>query len=89
MSYDAGGPSSADKINVDKVGMFIIVGKKGLAGGSSDKSMSGEQSKTTISDQRKGVINIYNKDNKETPVQSISQDDAKTILSDYNVNRTP
>lgn len=59
----------------------IIVGKHGAAEGSYD--ISGESRVLTIAD-RANEINVFNQNNKETPIITIPQAQAQSIISDYS-----
>ena len=72
-------PSPSDKSNMDEVEMSIIVGK-GENGGK-----VGFDENDNIVDRRpsSGSINIFNKDNKDSPTRAIGGNQARNILNDH------
>lgn len=84
-------PSGGDMGHMDDEEMTIIVGKKSRGDviyTTESKDALGkplDNPKTYYKDSRdkKGTIEIYNKDNKSKSVQSISGSEAQSILNDY------
>jgi RHS repeat-associated protein len=91
-NMNADDPSGGDKANMDTEDMTIIVGKKsetGVVQVVEEKDFHGkplDYPKKSYKDYRdkKGTIEVYNKDNKTQSLQSISGQEAQSILEDYS-----